>query len=270
MLIVFTDLHGTLLDRATNEWSPARPALLMLHQRNIPLVMVSSKTRAEVELWRDQMAVRHPFIVENGAATFIGRGYFDDPVEDAIYRGGYEVLVPGSTAADLRKVLHDAAREAAVLVRTLDQMTDAEIQQHTALMPEQVPLVRRREFGIPFLLDNEEEAPKLQRAIEVRGQRYTRGGRFHHIHGAYDKRRAVKTLLGLYRTHFPGVTAVGLGDGRNDIGFLAEMNIAVVMQGPNAVSMSETLPRAIVTAKAGPVGWNDTVTRLVLERGARV
>jgi mannosyl-3-phosphoglycerate phosphatase len=269
MLVVFTDLHGTLLDLTTNDWSAARPAVMMLHQKNIPLAMVSSKTRAEIELWRDQMAVRHPFIVENGAATFIGSGYFGAPVPGAIHRGGYEVLVPGSHAADLHKVLRGAAREAAVLVRTLDQMTDAEIQRHTALRPEQVPLVRRREFGIPFLLENDEDGPKMRRAIEVRGFRYTQGGRFHHIHGDYDKRRAVKTLLGLYREHFEDVIAIGLGDGRNDTGFLAEMNTAVVMQGPNAVAMCETLPRAIITDKRGPAGWNETVTRVVLERAAR-
>jgi len=269
MRVVFTDLHGTLLDAATNEWSPARPALLALQQRNIPVVMVSSKTRAEVEMWRDQMANRHPFIVENGAAILIHNGYFIQPVEGARNRGGYEMLVLGTPADELAAVLRAAARETGVLVRTLDQMTDAEIQQRTALPLNQVPLVRRREFGVPFVLENEDDAVHLRRAIEIRGQRYVRGGRFHHIVGAHDKRRAVKALLALFRRRFTSVTALGLGDGPNDLGFLAEMDSAVIMQSPHAATMQETLPRAYVTQQPGPAGWNEAITLLVLEAAAR-
>lgn len=268
MFVVFTDLNGTLLDASTNDWSPARPAVTALHQRNIPLVMVSSKTRAEVELWRDQMAVKHPFIAENGAAIFIGSGYFGDPVEGARHRGGYEVITLGTPAEQLAAVLREAARESGVPVRTLDQMTDAEIQRRSGLRPEQVSLVRRREFGVPFALDNDDEAAPLIRAIEARGKRYVRGDRFHHLFGTHDKRRAVKTLLALYRRRFEAVTAIGLGDGPGDVGFLAEMNAAVILHGRHAASMHETLPRAYVTSEPGPAGWNEAITRLVLHRAA--
>lgn len=268
MRTIFTDLHGTLLDAATNDWSLARPALLALQHRNVPVVMVSSKTRAEVEMWRDQMANRHPFIVENGAAVFIQQGYFNAPVEGARNRRGYEMLVLGSPGDELAAVLKAAAREAAVVVRTLDQMTDAEIQQRTALPLDQVTLVRRREFGMPFVLEHDEDADRLRRAIETRGKRYTRGGRFHHILGANDKRRAVKMLLGLFRRRLGSVHALGLGDGLNDLGFLAEMDAAVIMQSARAEKMRETLPNAYVTQQPGPAGWNEAVTRLVLDAAA--
>ncbi len=144
MFVVFTDLHGTLLDAATNDWSAARPALLALHQRNIPVVMVSGKTRAEIELWRDDMGVKHPFIVENGAAIYIRSGYFGDPVSSTAARGGYEVLTLGDPASLLLTVLRNAAREAGVGIRTLDQMSDAELQQRTELSPDHVALAAAR------------------------------------------------------------------------------------------------------------------------------
>ena len=48
-MVVFTDLDGTLLDKKTYSFEAAREALTELRARNIPLIVVSSKTRAEIE-----------------------------------------------------------------------------------------------------------------------------------------------------------------------------------------------------------------------------
>jgi len=50
-ILIFTDLDGTLLDDQTYDFSPARPALKIIHSRKIPLILVSSKTRAEIEFF---------------------------------------------------------------------------------------------------------------------------------------------------------------------------------------------------------------------------
>jgi hypothetical protein len=77
-LIVFTDLDGTLLDHDTYEWQPAMLALDTLKARDIPLVLVSSKTLAELRDYRAQLGLAHPIVAENGAATDIPDGYFPE------------------------------------------------------------------------------------------------------------------------------------------------------------------------------------------------
>ncbi len=70
--LVATDLDGTLLDRETYDFAPARPALDALRERGVPLVLVSSKTRAEMEPLAEASAPgarRAGSVVENG-----GRG----------------------------------------------------------------------------------------------------------------------------------------------------------------------------------------------------
>jgi len=47
-MVVFTDLDGTLLRHEDYSWLPAGPALAELRRRRIPLVIASSKTRAEI------------------------------------------------------------------------------------------------------------------------------------------------------------------------------------------------------------------------------
>lgn len=48
-MVVFSDLDGALLDHETYEFDAARPALDRLRRDGVPLVLCTSKTRAEVE-----------------------------------------------------------------------------------------------------------------------------------------------------------------------------------------------------------------------------
>ncbi|MFQ5918142.1 MAG: HAD hydrolase family protein, partial [Candidatus Binatia bacterium] len=63
-IIIITDLDGTLLNRQTYLLRDAALALDLIEARNIPLIFCSSKTRAEQEVYRKQLRIDHPFIVE--------------------------------------------------------------------------------------------------------------------------------------------------------------------------------------------------------------
>jgi mannosyl-3-phosphoglycerate phosphatase len=47
-VIIFTDLDGTLLDYSTYSFEKALPALQLVRERDIPLIICSSKTAKEV------------------------------------------------------------------------------------------------------------------------------------------------------------------------------------------------------------------------------
>src|SRR4030042_5645191 len=91
-VIIFTDLDGTLLDRDTYSFAPAQPALDMIRKKGIPLVFSSSKTRAEMELYRERAGNDHPFIAENGGAVFVPSHYFSFRFPYDRERDGYRVF----------------------------------------------------------------------------------------------------------------------------------------------------------------------------------
>src|SRR5690606_17556113 len=66
-LIVFTDLDSTLLDHETYSFAAALPALEQLRQKNIPLGIVTSKTRAEIKGLRSELNISGPDVCENGS-----------------------------------------------------------------------------------------------------------------------------------------------------------------------------------------------------------
>jgi mannosyl-3-phosphoglycerate phosphatase len=74
--IVFSDLDGTLLDHETYSYEKAKNSLELLKKEEIPLILCTSKTRGEIEFWREKIDNKDPFISENGGGIFVPRSYF--------------------------------------------------------------------------------------------------------------------------------------------------------------------------------------------------
>lgn len=245
-MIVFSDLDGTLLDRDTYSYAQAVPAMDQLRARGIPLVLVTSKTRAEVEALRAEMGNTDPFIVENGAA---------------ICFPGAAPLILGATAEAARAALAAAAPRAGATVRGFSSMSVDEIVACSGLSPAVAALAARREFGEPFLLDSGDPAALHAELVRL-GFRLTRGGRFFHVLGGSDKARAV---LALAKARNEDDT-VGLGDAPNDLEFLRAVRRPILVPSPHLDEMRAELPHALVAPAPGPAGWNQAVLSLLVDR----
>jgi mannosyl-3-phosphoglycerate phosphatase family protein len=251
MRIVITDLDGTLLDHQSYSFHSAEPALAELKRRCVPLVLCTSKTRAETEQWQNVLQIRHPFIVENGGALCIPPAYFsfDTP----------ETIPMGAPYVELTAALREASRLSDCRVRGFDEMSVAEVAVECGLSLAEASLAKQREFDEPFLILSPERADALLHAIEGLGRRYTRGGRFFHITGDNDKACAVQVLASLFVREADHVETIGLGDGINDAGFLNDVDHAVLMRSPRLAVLQSLVPAGVATQAEGPQGWNDAV-----------
>ena len=256
--VVFTDLDGTLLDHDTYDWQPAAPVLEELKRRRIPVVLVSSKTLAELEEVRNELGLADPVIAENGAAFDVPDGYFPRPLEwqaDAVDR------------ATLQRHL-DEIRDDFDCV-SFAELGTAGIAAATGLSPQQAMLANQREASEPILWnDTEQQLAEFTAAAAARGLRCTRGGRFVHLMGAVDKGDAVRKLCDAYRQRWPGVKveSIALGDGPNDLGMLMAADIAVVIRGKHGQPMPLDGHLRVLRPEApGPEGWA-LAMRALLER----
>ncbi len=238
-LIVFTDLDSTLLDHDTYSFAGALPALTELKQRNIPLAIVTSKTRVEIKGLREELDIPGPDVCENGS-----------------WSRSYEWIC--------QELLH-ASRETGVATRGFHQMSIEEISAITSLPPASARLAAQREFSEPFYFVHEEQAPELLSALENRGLRWTRGGRFHHVFERGSKGEAVKDI----QAAIPNAVSIGLGDAPNDISFLSVVDYPVIVRSPKVLTMMEAVPHALVTQNDGPAGWNEAVLSLLESQGIR-
>jgi len=263
MDLVFTDLDGTLLHPETYCWRAARPAMQRLEQRGTPWILVTSKTRAEVEFWRAKLDHQHPFIVENGGAAFVPEGYFPKPVPGATQQGPYEVLEWGASYGALVADLGTCSERSRCRVWGFHDMTPHEVAAACDFPLEQAVLAKQRQYDEPFLVRDPELAGRLACAIEELGRRWTRGGRFWHILGTNDKAGAVLALSALFERHYGPVRTIGLGDGMNDVSFLGAVNVPVLIRSGQTTRLKTLVPRGIASRRAGPEGWNDAVLSLI-------
>src|SRR5512144_2661832 len=91
-LVIVTDLDGTLLDARDYSRAGASATLARLQRDEVPVVICSSKTRAEIERCRNEAVPDHPFISESGSALFVPDGYFPFEVPGTRRIPGHSVL----------------------------------------------------------------------------------------------------------------------------------------------------------------------------------
>ena len=125
--IIFTDLDGTLLDRETYSFEPAQPALHLIKQKGIPLVLSTSKTRAEIELYRKRLENDHPFICENGGAVFIPKDYFSFRFPYERELDWYFVIELGTFYLQIIEVLESVKKETVIPIRGFSDLTVKEV-----------------------------------------------------------------------------------------------------------------------------------------------
>lgn len=271
-LVVFTDLDGTLLDAHTYSWAAATNALEELQRRRIPLVFVTSKTRAEVEPLQRKLGTLQPFITENGGGIFVPHGYFPQRLEGARRAGRFHCLALGRPYADVVEALAATAEAAGVEVVGFRQMSAREIAQNTGLGLAQAARAREREFDEPFFFAGA-DPPRIEeflRRAALAGLTITRGGRFWHACAGSDKGRAVQKLMKLYREARPGgrrrQRSAGLGDSANDLGLLASVDLPVLLPQPGGgfdPEVLQRLPRVRRGTAPGPAGWNEAVLAIL-------
>lgn len=250
--LIVTDLDGSLLDHDTYSYQPAATALAEIRRREIPLILASSKTRAEMELLHAELQLATPFICENGAAICTPAG------------DGFELEAMAPPRAEILAILAEL-REREGFRFTGFADSDAQgIAGMTGLDPEAAALAGRREFSEPLRWeDSPERLEELCRELSSLGLRAQQGGRFLSVAGPADKGRAVERLRRRYDKG-EGVHVIALGDSPNDASMLSVADVAVIIASARSGEIEVSGPgRVIRTDKPGPVGWQEAIWSLL-------
>ena len=261
--IIFTDLDGTLLDSKTYSYEKSLAAINRLKGNGIPVIFCSAKTRAEQELYRRELRLFHPFIVENGSAIFIHRAYFPFPfdyhraVDDLL---AIELSIPYSR---VRKLLAKISKENDFRFTGFVDMSAAEVAEITGLNLEFAKLAKHREYDEPVRFDSspEKDISKFLAKLGEAGLNWSHGGRLYHVMGGGNKGKAVEILSGLYRKMWGKIKTVGLGNGLNDLPMLSQVDIPILVQKRDCSWEAINLPRLHKVQGVGPEGWS----RVILE-----
>jgi len=220
--VVFSDMDGTLLNEHYS-FEFTKPALDQLLAMGASIVLCSSKTRAEIQLFRKKFGIKDPFISENGAAIFIPRNYFKNTPNYDLTIGEFGVVEIGLPYLILREKLESIRRKTGFNLVGFGDLTAEEVASDSGLPVELAALAKKREYDEPFRMLSGDES-KLMAAADVEGVCITRGDRYWHLKGNHDKGFAVKTLTNLYAKNFGHMRTIAVGNGPNDLPMLSVVN----------------------------------------------
>ena len=272
--LIFTALEGALVDPRTDSFAGAEEALSELERRKIAFVLLTSRTREEIEPIRRKLGHNHPFVTENGGGIFFPDGYFSLRIPGAVRTARYLSIAQGRPYAEVCEALDEIAEQCAVGVAGFHHMSLREIADNTGLRPRSAELARAREFDEPFYFTSADDKAKVRfvKTARERGFDTRRGPAFWHLSAKCDAARAVRTLAQLFReaTHIK-LRLVGIGGGPEDLPWLRAVDQAILLpDSREATKTSEHLQenpgrtRTIVMGDApGAAGWNRAVLSII-------
>ncbi len=271
-ILIFTDLDGTLLDYHTYSFASALPSLRKIKKREIPLIICTSKTRAEIEVYQKNLKNPHPFISENGGAIFVSKDYFRNIYSNLVKKSGYLIRELGTPYEILRKKLFEVTQKFGHKVRGFGDIRAKEIQKKYGLNSKEAALAKKREYDEPFYFVTSPDEKTLNR-IKKEFSRYKlnmfKGGRLFHLTGKNDKGKAVRILKKMYEKEWKKkAISIGLGDSFNDLSMLLAVDIPVLVKlhsGKYEGRVLKKLEKPFLAKGIGPKGWNQAILQL-LER----
>ncbi len=256
-IIVFTDLDGTLLDHDTYSYADANDALALLHAHNIPLILASSKTAAEIRPLRAELGFSQcPAIVENGSGVISGETTDESAREQANDYGAL-LDVLNATPAALRKQFE-----------SFSDWSPEEIAKITGLPLESAKLAGMRQFSEPGLWRGDDAGlSEFITHLSGKGVAARRGGRFLTLSFGTTKGQRVREVAALYTAESIAPKTIALGDAPNDIEMIEAVDFGVIIANPHGKDMpqldgetSGNIERSVLN---GPKGWNESVIRIV-------
>lgn len=265
--VVFTDVDGTLLDRAGRihaGWPTIRESL-----SDAMVVLTSSRTVEELLDVQDALGIAGPFIAEDGGMLVLTNEWVDHPQGTVVTVGERLLrLIPiGTPSTQLAAIVKGAASTCGIVIETQRGVTTADVP-HTSPVGAQTVSTHALARNHSLLLrisGTPEQRLRFFATLARAGLSVSHGGRWHVVQGGSSKGIAVRALLQLIRRRIPHeLCVIGVGEAESDRSLLEAVDHRFVMRGPDgAVDPSLLdLDDCHVADLPGLEGWNDIVHRM--------
>jgi mannosyl-3-phosphoglycerate phosphatase len=262
-VIIFTPAN--LLGSPTRTGYPASEALAEIERRNIPLVLLTRGTRAQLEILRRKIGHAHPFVSEGGGGLFLPDGYFALRLEGARRAARYLCVPFGRTSQEAGAAVEDIAEQAGAEVVRYADMNAREISRNAGMSEREAEASREREFSDRFFFAGNTDfaAPSFEKIATEQNWQIRHCKPFWELYSGNDEGKAVRYVMRLYREALRSrLRSVAIGASFEDLSLLAASDQAFILPF-SARDFDERLlaklPNSVRIDVPGAVGWNQTV-----------
>jgi mannosyl-3-phosphoglycerate phosphatase family protein len=261
--MILTDVDGVLCHAETRSVADARAAVGLLERQDVPVVLYSERSAAELVWLQHELDIREPFICESGAAVYIPRDYFVQLPRTSGNTGDWEVIEFGAPYATVVAALRRVAAALQIPIVGLDDLGAVQLSRELAMPVSDADRALSRQYDARFRLLTSDPAarPRLFNAMRAAGYRCFSGPKYDHATGVRDPRAAIRLVISLYRSYWDSLIVIGLGDNATDHGLLREVDVPIIVRndGIDQLPLLRRVPKAYLTRAAGPAGWREAV-----------
>ncbi len=266
-VVIFTP--SNLIASPSRAAIPAWEALNEVEKQNVPLVLSTRGTRAQLETLRRRIGHAHPFITERGGGLFIPDGYFALRLEGAKRAGRYLCVPFGRSSQEAGAAVEEIARQAGAEIVRYAEMSAREIARNTGMSERDAEGSREREFSERFFFAGN-AGTVMPSFEEIAGEQHWQvchSEPFRELYSGNNEGKALRYLMRVYREALRSrVRSVAIGDSFDDASLLAASDqafIAPLSSNTFDERLLSKLPNAARIDVPGAPGWNQTVMRVL-------
>lgn len=259
--IIITDLDGCLIDE-TYDYRKSLKAVAFIKEHHIPLIMNTSKTRTEVEVYLNSWKIMTPFAVENGAALYIPGEIIYDVETEVNTLEDYASYIIGLKREDIERKISDLVLETRGKALWLQDITPETLSKITGLPINLAVKALQREYSSLFHPIDKAIIDYILIRVEHKGLIASTGSaKIYIITGKHNKGDILHILT---EKGFidPGYKTVCLGDGFNDIPMLKLCDIPILLGGNREIAEKVGRNDLIFLEERGPYVWLNIVKKV--------
>lgn len=268
MIILFTDIDGTITNKYTHAFEGSDIWLKKLNNLGIRVIFNSSKTFSEIINLQKILKINQPFIFENGSAIAIPVDQLKTLHNVPSGRNYKKNLIYSLVPKDLNVLLWSDQINKLYPGKffTLQSGNSMQLQQITGLTENALKLAQQRLFTETYFFSDNKISLKFinekltsLNAIAVQGSRFVTVS-----HNTASKGNAIRKYLGLLQNDQIKLTTYSVGDGQNDYSMFAETDHSYFLTNEKSVNLK--LENTGIINPEGPLGFKNICMRIIKDR----
>jgi len=258
LLIIFTDLDGSLLHRDNFRFDSIKDYIKRLVNNGIIIVPNSSKTEKEIEKFNEELGIKLPYISENGSSihrlNLINSNF---PNKIILSREKEELL------NIFNSKVPEKIRNKCLLISKLDKKMQEKIfgQKDNRLKD-----VLDRKYTLPFLFNGEKiEKNRLLKILSSNSLTLQEGGRVSNLCDNVNKVKSMNRVIRILKNIEDEIKTIAVGDNYNDLDMLKNCDLPCLVFNDQFKLDKINIDNLIFSNKPSPEGWADVIKKALVK-----
>ena len=258
MVVIFTDLDGSLLHRDTFKFDSIKDYIKSLINSGIIIIPNSSKTEKEIEKFNEELGIELPYISENGSAihglNLINQNF---PNEIILSRKKEELLKIFNEKTP-EKLLNKCVQ--------ISKLSKKEQEKIFGQKDDKLKDALKRKYTLPLLFKgNDSEKKKLSKVLNSNSLTLQEGGRVLNLCDNINKIKSMNRVIKILKKTEDKIKTIAVGDNYNDLEMLKNSDLPCLVFNDQFKLDKINIDNLIFSNKPSPEGWADVI-KMALEK----